>query len=106
MIRVLGAVAKNHMNEDMGRDLVIHILTDGHPTDDRGYENMSELYNWIISRQYKNKTFISVALCCDDRDAEGLESPSPLAGWLLFEEVAAGLFFFFPFPDESLVWSE
>ena len=72
MIRVLGAVAKNHMNEDMGRDLVIHILTDGHPTDDRGYENMSELYNWIISRQYKNKTFISVALCCDDRDVEAL----------------------------------
>ena len=56
------------MNVDMGKPIIIHVLTDGHPTNSSGFEDIAGLTNWIRNRTFKQKTFFSVVLCTDDEE--------------------------------------
>ena len=70
IVRVLKAVEQQYVNIDMGKTLVIHLLTDGHPTNASGVEDTPNLINALMNRQYKNKTLFSIILCTDDEEVE------------------------------------
>ena len=54
----------------MGKSLVVHILTDGHPTNSVGSEDMNGFSRWLRNRKFINKTFYSIILCTDDEQIE------------------------------------
>jgi hypothetical protein len=60
---VLQQIQKHEVGTDMGKSIIIHLLTDGHPTDADGRENYKQLENMIINRTFKAKTYFSVVLC-------------------------------------------
>jgi hypothetical protein len=70
LVNVLNLVANDHINVDMGKSLIVHLLTDGHPTNSSGQEDMQGLASWLRTRKCINKTFFSIILCCDDEDLE------------------------------------
>ena len=68
--RVLQQIQQHEVGTDMGKPIIIHLLTDGHPTDDAGRENHTQLENMIINRKFQTKTFFSVVLCTDDEEVD------------------------------------
>ena len=69
-VGILKLVEQQYVNIDMGKTLMIHLLTDGHPTNAQGYEDTDNLINALMNRQYKNKTLFSIMLCTDDEAVE------------------------------------
>ena len=70
LVNILNMMAKEHIHSDMGKNLLVHILTDGHPTNSLGQEDIAGLSSWLRSRQFMNKTFYSIILCTDDEEIE------------------------------------
>ena len=69
-VGVLKLVEQQYVNIDMGKTLIIHLLTDGHPTNAQGYEDTPNLINALMNRQFKSKTLFSIILCTDDEAIE------------------------------------
>ena len=62
---------QDHMSADqLTKPLVIHIFTDGHPTNQGGYEDMNGLVQWLRTRPNIARTFISICLCTDEEDID------------------------------------
>ena len=56
--------------DQLTKPLVIHIFTDGHPTNQGGYEDMNGLVQWLRTRPNIARTFISICLCTDEEDID------------------------------------
>jgi len=69
---VLQQIQQHEVGIDMGKAIIIHLLTDGHPTDAGGRENPKQLEDMIINRKFKAKTYFSVVLCTSDEEVEKL----------------------------------
>jgi hypothetical protein len=69
---VLEQIQKHEVGIDMGKPIIIHLLTDGHPTDAGGRENYKQLENMIINRTFKAKTYFSVTLCTSDEEVQNM----------------------------------
>jgi hypothetical protein len=54
---------------------LIHIFTDGHPTDAMGSENFPTFQSWLTNRNQKERTYYSISLCTDDERVERLYRP-------------------------------
>lgn len=48
--------------------LVVHIFTDGHPTNDQGVEDMPSFAAWLRHRQHLHSTFIAILLCTNEEE--------------------------------------
>lgn len=70
LVDVLNIMANDHIGVDMGKSLIVHILTDGHPTNSMGQEDFPGLSNWLTNRSFPKKTFYSIILCTDDEEIE------------------------------------
>lgn len=70
LVNVLNKMTSEHIGADMGKSLLVHILTDGHPTNSLGQEDIAGLTNWLRNRSFVNKTFYSIILCTDDEEIE------------------------------------
>eukprot|EP01034_Spumella_vulgaris_P035548 gene35548-43827_t len=70
LVNVLNKMTSEHIGADMGKPLLVHILTDGHPTNSMGQEDIAGLTNWLRNRTFINKTFYSIILCTDDEEIE------------------------------------
>lgn len=70
IVNVLNMMANDHIGADMGKSLIVHILTDGHPTNAYGQEDIAGLTSWLRNRKFINKTFYSIILCTDDEEIE------------------------------------
>jgi len=69
---VLQQIQQHEVGIDMGKPIIIHLLTDGYPTDAGGRENHKQLENMIINRTFKAKTYFSVTLCTSDEEVQKL----------------------------------
>ena len=69
-VGILKLVEQQYVNIDMGKTLMIHLLTDGHPTNAQGIEDTPNLINALMNRQFKSKTLFSIILCTDDEAIE------------------------------------
>lgn len=70
LLNILQMIQANSIGVDMGKPLIIHIFTDGHPTAANGREDFPGLANWIRNRPLPTKVFISIILCTDDEEIE------------------------------------
>ena len=70
IVNTLISIWRDYTGTDMGKNLICHILTDGHPTNNAGQEDISGLDRWLRNRSNIEKTFISIVLCTDDQDIE------------------------------------
>jgi len=70
LVNVLNLMTQDHIGSDMGKSLIVHILTDGHPTNAAGQEDFVGLRNWLTNRSFPKKTFYSILLCTDDEEIE------------------------------------
>ena len=70
IVAVLDQIQRDRINVDMGKPLIIHLFTDGHPTNINGAEDINGLTNWIRSRKFPKQTFYSIVLCTDDTEIE------------------------------------
>lgn len=75
LVAVLDKMAQDHIGTDMGKSLVVHILTDGHPTNTVGTEDMDGFSRWLRNRNCMTKTFFSIILCTDDEEIERAYRP-------------------------------
>ncbi|GAX78231.1 hypothetical protein CEUSTIGMA_g5673.t1 [Chlamydomonas eustigma] len=63
----LHRVAIDHFNADaMEKKVIVHLFTDGHPTDFHGREDFPSFVYWLSNRPCMQSTFISIILCTDD----------------------------------------
>jgi GrpB-like predicted nucleotidyltransferase (UPF0157 family) len=51
-----------------GRPLVVHLFTDGHPTNEHGNEDMNSFVMWLRNREHLHSTFFSILLCTGEDD--------------------------------------
>jgi len=70
LLNILNIISTNHIGVDMGKPLILHILTDGHPTNSTGQEDIAGLANWLRNRPLPKKFPVSIILCTDDEDIE------------------------------------
>jgi hypothetical protein len=71
------AIAANEVGADMGKSVIIHMMTDGLPTDAHGnsHGQMEAVKSWIQNRKLSHKALISITLCTNDESIhEGYES--------------------------------
>jgi uncharacterized protein YegL len=71
LTRALNSVLNENRRviEEEGKNLLILIVTDGEPTDDRGHLKIKEFYKAVAQRQPINKIFINIIACTDDDDS-------------------------------------
>ena len=50
------------------RPVVVHIFTDGHPTDAYGNENLQSFAYWLRMRQNLQRSFFAILLCTDNEE--------------------------------------
>jgi len=62
-------------NQVAERPFVLHLFTDGHPTDENGNENMQTFARWMSTRQFMQNTFIAILLCTDDEEVDAAYRP-------------------------------
>eukprot|EP01033_Poteriospumella_lacustris_P011479 gene11479-8167_t len=67
LMNILNMIQRDHIGADMGRPLIIHILTDGHPTDGNGNENIRDVAQWMRLRPYPEKGILGVDVSEDYR---------------------------------------
>jgi hypothetical protein len=62
------AIAANEVGADMGKSVIIHLMTDGLPTDGHGNAvgQMEAVKNWIKNRKMNHKALICITLCTTD----------------------------------------
>ncbi len=68
IVAVLNRVAQDHafnLSPD-GQPMIVHVFTDGHPTNANGQEDIGGLGTWLRNRRSPSKMFISIVLCTDD----------------------------------------
>jgi len=70
LLNVLNIVRQNHVGVDMGKPLILHIFTDGHPTNAYGQEDIQSVANWFRNRPLPAKFPVSIVLCTDDEEIE------------------------------------
>jgi len=70
IVACLDMVYREHARVDLQKPLIVHLLTDGHPTDSYGFENIGQLTNWLANRQWIDRTYFSIILCTDDEEIE------------------------------------
>jgi len=75
IVKTLHQVFLEKVKIDDTKPVLIHIFTDGHPTNDSGYEDMRGLQNWLTERRNLDNTFISFILCTDDEEIEAVYRP-------------------------------
>eukprot|EP01103_Thecamoeba_quadrilineata_P007950 TRINITY_DN1775_c0_g3_i1.p1 TRINITY_DN1775_c0_g3~~TRINITY_DN1775_c0_g3_i1.p1 ORF type:complete len:284 (-),score=17.57 TRINITY_DN1775_c0_g3_i1:124-975(-) len=76
IVKILRQVFSDRVSSDyLERPLIIHIFTDGHPTNDMYREDISGLMDWLRFRPNINNTFISFILCTDDEAIESSYRP-------------------------------
>ena len=54
----------------MTKPLLVHVFTDGHPTNDQGCEDIYSFGNMLKNRPNIYRTFVSIILCTDDEEIE------------------------------------
>lgn len=74
-LATLQRVFQDKAHAEMARPLIVHIFTDGHPTNAFGQEDTASLQNYLASRPHMRRTFISFVLCTDDEDIELIYRP-------------------------------
>jgi hypothetical protein len=57
------------------RPLIVHLFTDGHPTDDNFNEDINGFAYWLRRRPNIEQTFFSILLCTDDEEVCALYRP-------------------------------
>jgi hypothetical protein len=57
------------------RPLIVHLFTDGHPTDDNFNEDINGFAYWLRRRPNMEQTFFSILLCTDDEEVCALYRP-------------------------------
>jgi hypothetical protein len=70
ILNILEIIRTNHVGLDMGKPLIVHLLTDGHPTNTAGQEDIAGLANWLRTRPVPTKFPVSIILCTDDEEIE------------------------------------
>lgn len=50
------------------RPLVVHLFTDGHPTNDDGHEDVQSFASWLRHRPNLHTTYIAILLCTNEED--------------------------------------
>jgi len=69
LLPVLELVKQHNVGPDFNPP-VLHIFTDGHPTDYHGNENITAVQNWFSVEQFNKRAFYSIVLCTDDEIVE------------------------------------
>jgi len=69
-LNILNMISANYVGVDMGKPLILHILTDGHPTNVNGQEDMNGVAVWLRNRPMPKKFPVSIILCTDDEGVE------------------------------------
>lgn len=69
IIKVLNIVKANHTGVDH-QPPIIHIFTDGHPTNESGTEDINGFNTWLSSEQFNKNVFYSLVLCTDDEETD------------------------------------
>jgi len=72
---VLNNIARREFNTDMAQPVLIHLITDGHPTDDFCNENLAQFRTWLVNRRPIERTFVSIMLCTDDEEVDRAYRP-------------------------------
>lgn len=74
LLRALHEIQDFYMNEEFLQDknLILHILTDGHPTTDTAQEDTPSFEHWLVHRPLAPRVNISLVLCTDDHKTEHL----------------------------------
>jgi hypothetical protein len=57
------------------RPLVVHLFTDGHPTNSYGNEDMFSFAQWLRCRSCIQNTFFAILLCTDDEEVCNMYRP-------------------------------
>ena len=70
IVKMLREIQNYEVGADMGKPIIFHLFTDGHPTNDSGTEDLAGLHDWIKNRTFKAKTLFSIVLCTDDEEIE------------------------------------
>eukprot|EP00697_Spironema_sp_BW2_P014698 gnl/Spiro4/5226_TR2636_c0_g1_i1.p1 gnl/Spiro4/5226_TR2636_c0_g1~~gnl/Spiro4/5226_TR2636_c0_g1_i1.p1 ORF type:complete len:553 (+),score=163.42 gnl/Spiro4/5226_TR2636_c0_g1_i1:128-1660(+) len=75
LVQTLTAVWAQHVTPARTRPLLVHIFTDGTPTNAQGLEDEVGLVLWLSNRAQIRTTFISFILCTDDEDTDATYRP-------------------------------
>jgi len=67
--------ADRRIGPDLGRPLIVHLFTDGHPTNDAWQEDMAGLEYWLRNRSAIRQTYFSIALCTDEDEIGDMYRP-------------------------------
>jgi len=68
-VRILNMVwQEKQITNALQRPLIVHLFTDGHPTNDWGNEDIFGMANWLQRRQAIQRTYFAVLLCTDDEE--------------------------------------
>lgn len=70
LLNILEIISTNHVGVDMGKPLILHLLTDGHPTNAAGQEDIAGFANWLQNRPLPKKFPVSIVMCTDDEEIE------------------------------------
>jgi len=55
--------------------MIVHLFTDGHPTDRCGNEDINSFGNYLRYRPNINMNYVAILLCTDDEDVEDTYRP-------------------------------
>jgi hypothetical protein len=71
-VATLQMIAYDHLNADrIGvKPVLVHIFTDGHPTNSSGREDIYGLESWLVSRPSIDRCYISIVLCTDEPEID------------------------------------
>ena len=75
-VRVLQQIwADRQITSDLARPLIVHVFTDGHPTNEYWNEDIAGFDRWLRNRPGISNTFFSILLCTDDEEVCNLYRP-------------------------------
>lgn len=75
-LRVLNQLwADQRISDQRQRPIIIHLFTDGHPTNDYGNEDIQGLATWLMRRPGLHRSFFAVLLCTGDEEVVGAYRP-------------------------------
>jgi hypothetical protein len=67
-VPALQHVFQDHVRPDMPRPLIVHVFTDGHPTDAEGNEDIYHFDGWLRGRRMIHMTYMSLLLCTAEEE--------------------------------------
>ena len=73
-VSTLQRIALDHLHPDKTavRPVLIHIFTDGHPTNAYGNQDIDGLSNWLAARPCIDQSYVSVVLCTDEEEVDAI----------------------------------